>query len=75
MGVEERLDAHLVASAEKRLSAYVPDGEAEIAQKMLDAVITPSLIGAKDEFDIGGVGELPVAAALREAWEAVINRL
>ena len=57
VSVEERLDSQVVARAKEALPRPVPDGEGEVAQQMLDAILAPGLVGAQDQLDIGGVRE------------------
>jgi hypothetical protein len=41
VGVEERLDAQVIAGAEEALLRPVPDGEGEVAQQVLDTILSP----------------------------------
>ena len=40
VGVEERLDAQVIAGAEEALLRPVPDGEGEVAQQVLDTILS-----------------------------------
>ena len=44
LGVEERLDAELIASAEEASAPGIPDGEDEVAADVGEARLTPNLV-------------------------------
>src|SRR2546422_268172 len=50
--VVERLDAEMVARAEQRRAARVPDGKREVAQQVLRATLAPALVGGEDELSV-----------------------
>ena len=53
MGVIERLDAQMIATAKQTFSRTIPDPEGEVAQQVVDTVLSPGEIGAQKELDIG----------------------
>ena len=50
--IEELPHAHMVAGAEQLAGARVPDGEGEVAEQMLRAILAPAQIGAQDQFAV-----------------------
>src|SRR5215207_4916416 len=54
LGVEKGLDAKMIAGAEELSLPAVPNGEGEVAQQMLDAILAPDVIGMQDQFHVGG---------------------
>jgi hypothetical protein len=57
-GVVEGTNAEVVAGAEEELAAAVPDGEGEVAEEVVDALLAPETVGAEEEVSIGGGGEI-----------------
>jgi hypothetical protein len=62
--VEKRLDAEVIARAEKTLQPAVPNCKREVADEVFDAVFAPRFVSVKDQFVVSwgffyGEVELP----------------
>ncbi len=51
--VVERPNTHVVARAEEALFGSIPESEGEVAEKMVDAMLPPPLVGLKDQVTVG----------------------
>src|SRR4051812_32142871 len=58
MRIIESFHAELIASAEQSSPAGIPDGKGEIAEKMIDTMIAPHVVGMQDELRVGSASEL-----------------
>ena len=54
VGVKERLDAEMITRGEQTFLFAVPNGEAKIANQVLDTSFTPYMIGMEDKLGISG---------------------
>ncbi len=62
--VVERFDAEVIAGAEQQLIGRIPNGEREIAAKMVDAIRAPSGVTPQDQFGIGrGFADVAIRSA------------
>ena len=43
----------MVARAEEALFGSIPESEGEVAEKMVDAMLPPPLVGLKDQVTVG----------------------
>ena len=71
MCVEKGFDAELIARAKQALPWRVPDGEDEIAEEMIDALLAPDLIRAQDQLRVGGCRQFFVALGAKPGPEIV----
>src|SRR5262249_5510435 len=53
--VVERLDPEMVAGTEQAALPPVPDGEGEVTEQILDALLAPNMVGVQEQFGVGGV--------------------
>ena len=54
--VIERFDPKVIACAKQLLAAPIPNGESEIANQVLHAILGPRLVRKQDQFCIGSAG-------------------
>src|SRR5262245_6102127 len=54
-GIEERLDAEVIAGAPKTLGSSIPDREDEVAQQMVRTAIVPGEVCAENQLGIRGL--------------------
>lgn len=71
LGVIERLYPEMISTAKQTPPSLVPDGESEVADQVVDAILTPGMIGAENQLDISGVFKLAMASGFELVYEIV----
>jgi hypothetical protein len=64
LGVEERFDAKVIASAEQAARATVPDRKGEVTQQMLHAVLAPRQVRVQDQLRIARSPQIAATSRL-----------
>ncbi len=71
VGVEQWLDAQMIARAKKALFWAVPDGEGKVSKQLVHAGFIPDQIGAQNQLHIRGTpGEILVSVRF-QSWDQV----
>jgi hypothetical protein len=72
--VRERLRAEVVAGEEELLAALVPDGEREVAEQVVDAVLAPGAVRIEEQATVADLARVSsVEAELVDQLRAVVE--